>query len=657
MDLLTFLAIFITGEVAYWPFIVALSFNAIRLLTQFRFRTLWMVAGFLLQLFLGFQLVLRLQLHPLVAAAHIAPIAMGWIGLTRGGENFWGWRMGLGFIGLIVASALSPDFSVMLLILAFIIAGSVALACRFLVSEFVLRGITGSLPPGFIRSGFYQSGILLLSALLIFPLIPRVQGRSGGTFGQDHSKTGYTEEVNLNEWTRVSGQGSSAPALRIYGPNGTDPTLLIPAGLLRSRVLNILDGTNWGPGPLRIDTNRTYSERDPSTTLMIVKEMTGPANLPVPYTTRDVMVELYGYRWSAERTKSLEWREPRSRNQRFNYHVSTDPRGVRAPQDTPSQLELVVPKEYQSDRIKRLAKRLFEGKKTAQSKISAIQALFINEQFEAASAESDEARGKTTENGKELPPIERFLFAERSGHCELFASSMAILLRLGGVPTRLIAGFRVSRNAIGDVLTVRQSDAHAWLEAYVPGHGWTAVDPTPKIISDLALSDWIRDTYDWASAKWTQYILNYGEGSNSLRAQWEKIKKIGSDIAKGENPLKGEDSDTNFYLFGVIFLVGSTLLSAGAIALFRRLRRKKTGFTGGRFIRDLQSERAKMERMKSRLASKNVSLDQEIERQLEEWFREYEAARFGLRSGLKKETVHTIRKRRTEIENAVRRSV
>jgi len=652
MDLLAYWAIYVTSEVQTWPFVVAAGIVGIRAVTRFRLKTLWMTSGFIVLLFLGFQLVLRLQLHPIVAAAHVAPIAMAWIGLSRGGEDFWGWRIGLGFIGLILASALTPDFSVMLIILTFIICGSIALACRFLSGEFVRRGVIGSLPPGFIRSSFAQSGILLLSALLIFPLIPRVAGR-GGSFGNETPKSGYTEDVSLNEWTRVSNQGSSAPALRIYGPNGADPNLFIPSGLLRTRVLNILDANRWNPAPTKIDPTRTVRDSPELKTLTIVREMIGPANLPVPYGTQNVSVEMYGYRWGAEKTKIAEWREGRSRNQRFNYFVTVDLDAPRAPQDVPTGVELAVPENFRTFRMKSLAERLFQGKKSVAGKIEAIQNYFIREKFRAVYAEDDPGPKGDLEDRK-LPPIERFLFIEKSGHCELFASSMAILLRMGGVPTRLVAGFRVTRNAYGDVLTVRQSDAHAWVEAYVPDHGWTALDPTPKVLYVSTFTDWLRDTYDWASAKWTQYILNYGQGENSLAAQWEKAKKIGAQVANGKNPFKDAGTDANAYLFFVLFAIGASLVSFLAIFFFRAIRRRRVGFSLDRTKLELVAERKRMDRICARVAAAKET--REIQTAIRAWFTLYEKARFSANGANDRDALAEIRRRRTAIEADLRRA-
>jgi len=78
-------------------------------------------------------------------------------------------------------------------------------------------------------------------------------------------------------------------------------------------------------------------------------------------------------------------------------------------------------------------------------------------------------------------PLSRFLFEARAGYCESFASAAAVLLRLQGVPTRYVVGYDVRDEArTGDHYVVRERDAHAWIEAYLPGRGWREFDPTPS---------------------------------------------------------------------------------------------------------------------------------------------------------------------------------
>jgi hypothetical protein len=111
-------------------------------------------------------------------------------------------------------------------------------------------------------------------------------------------------------------------------------------------------------------------------------------------------------------------------------------------------------------------------------------------------------------------PIADFLFHRRRGHCEYFASSMAILLRTLGIHSRIITGFRGAQfNQLNDNYIVRASDAHSWVEAYIPGAGWTTFDPTPAG-DGAAITLWTRyQLYlDAAHEFWREWIVNYDAG-------------------------------------------------------------------------------------------------------------------------------------------------
>lgn len=73
-----------------------------------------------------------------------------------------------------------------------------------------------------------------------------------------------------------------------------------------------------------------------------------------------------------------------------------------------------------------------------------------------------------------------FLFVSRQGYCEYFASAMALMLRSLHVPCRYVLGYMVrEKNRVGGYWVIRGRDAHAWVEVYLPGRGWTTWDPTP----------------------------------------------------------------------------------------------------------------------------------------------------------------------------------
>lgn len=74
--------------------------------------------------------------------------------------------------------------------------------------------------------------------------------------------------------------------------------------------------------------------------------------------------------------------------------------------------------------------------------------------------------------------LHEFLTTDAGGHCEFFASALAIMLRVKDVPARVVTGYRANRWN-GTTLEVTNLDAHAWVEAYLEGSGWVSFDPTP----------------------------------------------------------------------------------------------------------------------------------------------------------------------------------
>jgi transglutaminase-like putative cysteine protease len=131
---------------------------------------------------------------------------------------------------------------------------------------------------------------------------------------------------------------------------------------------------------------------------------------------------------------------------------------------------------------------------------------------------------------KNLPltshPLEDFLFKYRYGNCEYFASAMAVMLRMGGIPSRLVGGYRGGYyNEMGKYYLIPQKNAHVWVEAYIENKGWLRVDPTPMDIGGFAsvfrkdLFFKMRLLFDSFNYVWNASVINYDfEGQISLLA-------------------------------------------------------------------------------------------------------------------------------------------
>ncbi len=100
--------------------------------------------------------------------------------------------------------------------------------------------------------------------------------------------------------------------------------------------------------------------------------------------------------------------------------------------------------------------------------------------------------------------VDYFLFASLQGSCEAFASAMVVLLRAAGVPARLVTGYTPGTyNVFTGYHDVRNSDAHAWVEVYLPGAGWIEFEPTPGFptpeeATSRPAGQWLL----WDAARW-----------------------------------------------------------------------------------------------------------------------------------------------------------
>jgi transglutaminase-like putative cysteine protease len=114
---------------------------------------------------------------------------------------------------------------------------------------------------------------------------------------------------------------------------------------------------------------------------------------------------------------------------------------------------------------------------------------------------------------RETPdPLAYFLFTRRKGHCEYFASSMAVMLRSLEIPARIATGFQSGvYNPVSDLWLIRASDAHSWVEAWIPGRGWTTFDPTPPDPNPASFALMTRLTLylDAAETFWQQWVVDY----------------------------------------------------------------------------------------------------------------------------------------------------
>jgi transglutaminase-like putative cysteine protease len=191
-------------------------------------------------------------------------------------------------------------------------------------------------------------------------------------------------------------------------------------------------------------------------------------------------------------------------------------------------------------------------------------------------------------------PLADFLFERKQGHCEYFASSMAVMLRTLRIPARVVNGFRSDEfNDVTGNYVVRARNAHAWVEAYFPGYGWITFDPTPggAIASPQG---WGRAMLylDAAASFWREWVVSYDSSHQSVLGQtvlsgtrssleqarmWARLKYAGLLNLARRGQRDAEHAPGQLY--GIGLAVGLALLAlanAGRIARMIRTRRLQT---------------------------------------------------------------------------------
>jgi transglutaminase-like putative cysteine protease len=179
-------------------------------------------------------------------------------------------------------------------------------------------------------------------------------------------------------------------------------------------------------------------------------------------------------------------------------------------------------------------------------------------------------------------PVDQFLFETREGFCEHYASAFTQLMRLAGIPTRMVVGFQGGEyNRLGNYFTIRNYDAHAWSEVWLEQQGWVRVDPTSAVAPERirhairpragsigepvifivsgegffgSTLENLRMMLDAAEINWRVWVLGY-----SRDQQFSLMREIGMQFLFG----KGWTVIPLVLIFGVLALVALRLLLQG----------------------------------------------------------------------------------------------
>ncbi|CAN7276140.1 transglutaminaseTgpA domain-containing protein [Arthrobacter sp. LjRoot14] len=354
--------------------------------------------------------------------------------------------------------------------------------------------------PGQFRRAALTGGITLVITLLLPLAVP---GFDQGTFPQGSrlnpwgSSTGLNPMISLgNSLRSPSGDGRIT-----YATSASRPPYL------RSVTVDRFDGDSWSPddrdasrrvGVGRMDAGYEIlaDEQVRQVTAVNTGRFTSPY-LPVPYAP-DAVNGLAG-RWSWDpATLSIKGVDTNSRNQQYVVQ-STAPRLTpellsqsSAPVRGISEEFLRAPNNV-PDIVRNTADTVTAGSRTAYAKAMAIQNYLRSVEF-TYSLQSPVQGGY---DGNGLSVLADFL-TQKSGYCIHFASAMAVMARLEGIPSRIAVGYAPGRSTGASVSVPGQGalteyevdsrDAHAWPELYFQGLGWVAFEPTPSrgVVPDYA---------------------------------------------------------------------------------------------------------------------------------------------------------------------------
>ncbi|MDQ0238373.1 DUF3488 and transglutaminase-like domain-containing protein [Arthrobacter bambusae] len=344
---------------------------------------------------------------------------------------------------------------------------------------------------GQLKRSMVIGGVALVLGLLLPLAVP---GFERGTFpvGSRLNPWGVSNGLNPmitlgNSLRNPTGDGSIT-----YATSSTAPVYL------RSVTIDKFDGDTWAPddreasrriGPGRMAPDYPLpAELVRQLTVVDTGQFTSPY-LPVPYAPTAVNGLSGRWSWDPE-TLSIRGEDSTTRNQQYTvYSALPSVTSATLSQDNAkptsiSQDFIQLPSNV-PDIVKNTAKTVTAGANGNYAKAMAIQNYLRSSQF----SYSLQAPVQGGYDGNGLSVLADFL-QQKSGYCVHFASAMAVMARLEGIPSRIAVGYAPGHATGATVAVAGQEplpeyqvdarDAHAWPELYFEGVGWVAFEPTPS---------------------------------------------------------------------------------------------------------------------------------------------------------------------------------
>ena len=393
------------------------------------------------------------------------------------------------------------------------------------VSLIALNQIPGSV---ITRAEFFLAAKLLLLALpmmvALFLLFPRIEPLWSIPSKSGQGVTGMSVRIRLGDVSRLSRSADVAFRAQFVGTIPPQQELYW-RGVVIDRYEDGLwtrSATRGEPGVVRDDVIAA-SENAPVSYRVMLQPTMQPwlYALPVAQSKSPGVVE----------TANFTLQSARKVENQFGYDVTSR-------SDIPRDLSL-SPEEYQrathlpqdsNPRTQAWVESLLQELPTRSAFIQAVLKHFRDQPF------------YYTLSPAPLPDeheLDHFLFETRQGFCEHYASAFVVMMRMAGIPARIVAGYQGGEfNSLNNGVTVRQFDAHAWAEVWLPENGWRRVDPTAAVAPErislglewvlsgesdfladsplslyrfrhFALIDWLRVRYDAAAYQWQSVVVGF----------------------------------------------------------------------------------------------------------------------------------------------------
>lgn len=517
----------------------------------------------------------------------------------------------LSFLHLIAATVLSTSLSYAIIFIGFVIATPWMLALSQLRRE-----IEGNYPASAPNDERAQAAVrrvlasrrvvgasflvhtallavpLFAMTLTIFVVVPRVgQGFLNLQRTRGQRVAGFGSEIELGGFGVI--RDDPTVVLRVTPLPKVDEKAPRIALRLRGTSFDHYDGKRWtrtqvSSQRLRSFDRQNYSIRrvaDPKRDrrLQIVLDHLDEPVVFVPYGTvalhvpaRIVNAQQLTRELSVAAGLDIRYEDPDELGLVYTAYLSTDPSEADVPSlPTEQRFDyLQVPAGH--ERVAELARQITAGAKNDYESASRIVSYLQSSRYRYS---------LTLPDVGDKPPLEAFLLDKKTGHCEYFASAMAIMLRTLGIPSRNVTGFVGGRyNPYGGYYALRQGDAHSWVEAYFEGRGWATYDPTPTLRAELGpkASLWadVQALIDALKTRWLTSVVGY-----DLRTQISIVRKLSQWFAGSDSKQSGAKTRDGVQLDGLkrmgrvavfsVLLVGLAI----AVAIWYSRRRKPGGST------------------------------------------------------------------------------